>query len=183
MKPETNNLVDPIGSRSAGTTITHWIGDSPSPELYSQIASQPFFKGLSGQQIQVLADSAMEIHFEPDQWIYQQGDLANRFYLITEGKVLIESEVSDQGTVPIRILGPGDDLGWAWLFPPYYMHFSAQAIEPVNALFFYGTRLRQHCEDDHDLGYELMNRIAEVVVQNLHAVQQRLTECDRRHEF
>ena len=45
--------------------------------------------------------------------------------------------------VPIRTLGPGDDLAWAWLFPPYDMHFSAWAIEPTRAIFFYGTRLRE----------------------------------------
>ena len=42
---------------------------------------------------------------------------------------------------------------------------------------FYGTRLQQQCEEDHDLGYELMKRIAEVLIQNLHATQQRLMEC------
>ena len=111
------------------------------------------------------------------QWIFRQGDPANRFYLILEGKVLIESEVKERGMIPIRTLGPGDDLAWAWLFPPYYMHFSARATEPTRVIFFYGTRLRERCETNHELGYQLMKRIAEVVVHNLNATQQRLLEC------
>ena len=65
----------------------------------------------------------MEKQFAPGEWIFRQGDPANRFYLILEGKVLIESEVKNRGMIPIRTLGAGDDLGWACLFPPYYMHF------------------------------------------------------------
>lgn len=119
----------------------------------------------------------MEMRYEPGQLIFRQGDPANRFYVILEGNVLIESEVKGRGMIPIRILGPGDDLGWGWLIPPYYMHFSACAIGPTRAIFFYGTRLREQCEANHELGYQLMNRIAEVVIRNFHATQKRLMEC------
>ncbi len=78
--------------------------------------------------------------------------------------------------LPIRTLGPGDDLGWGWLFPPYYMHFSACAVEPTRTIFIYGTRLREKCDANHELGYQLMKRVAEVVVRNLNATQQRLLE-------
>ena len=152
-------------------------GNPASSQLLALIAQQPFFKGLSEPHLRLLAESAMVTEFKAGQWIYRQDDPANRFYLILDGKVLIESAVKERGMIPIRTLGPGDDLAWAWLFPPYYMHFSARATEPTRAIFFYGTRLREQCEENHELGYQLMNRIAEVVIQNLHATQKRLMEC------
>ena len=148
-----------------------------SPRLYSLISEQPFFKGLSAHQFQLLADSSMEIQFKTGQSILQAGDPANRFYLILEGKVALEAEGKERGTVLIRTLGPGEILGWSWLFPPYYLHFSARAIEPVRTIFFYGTRLRQQCEEDHELGYELMKRAAEAAIQSLDCMQQRFMEC------
>lgn len=151
-------------------------GSPAASQLVAMIALQPFFKGLSESHLRLLAESAMVTEFKAGQWIYRQGDPANRFYLILEGKVLIESKVKDRGMVPIRTLGPGEDLAWAWLFPPYYMHFSACAIEPTRAIFFYGTRLREQCETNHELGYQLMKRIAEVVIHNLNAIQLRLLE-------
>lgn len=147
-----------------------------SDELLALTAQQPFFKGLDARLIELLADSIMEMRFKPGDWIYQQGELANRFYLILEGKVLIESEVKEHGVLPIRILGPGDDLGWAWLFPPYYMHFGASVVEPTRTIFIYGTRLREKCEANHELGYQLMKRVAGEMVRNLTATQQRLLE-------
>ncbi len=54
---------------------------------------------------------------------------------------------------------------------------SARALTPTRTIFFYGTRLREQCEQDHDLGYQIMQRIAEVVVKQLQATQQRLLDC------
>ncbi|HEX5400377.1 MAG TPA: cyclic nucleotide-binding domain-containing protein, partial [Verrucomicrobiae bacterium] len=126
-----------------------------SDDLLALVAQQPLFKGMSKHLIDLLADSILEMRFPPGTWIYRQGELANRFYLILEGKVLIESEVKDRGVLPIRTLSPGDDLGWGWLFPPYYMHFSACAVDPTRTIFLYGTRLREKCEANHELGYQL----------------------------
>ena len=102
---------------------------------------------------------------------------ANRFYLILEGKVMLESEMEERGEmIPIQTLGPGDDLGWSWLFPPYTLHFSARALELTRTIFFYGPRLREQCEQDHELGYQIMKRITEVATQSLGATQRRLMQ-------
>jgi CRP-like cAMP-binding protein len=165
-----------VASDQSGSSATE-VGRYMSQPLYTLIAQQPFFKGLSPHQLQLLTDSAMEMQFEKGQSIFQEGSPANRFYLILEGKVVLESEVLERGLIPIQTLGPGDDLGWSWLFPPHYLHLSARAVEPTRTIFFYATRLREECEQDHELGYQIMKRIAEVATQCLRATQQRLLEC------
>jgi|SRR5450756_1009133 len=151
--------------------------DELTQTLFTLIAAQPFFKGLNRQQLQLLAGSALEMKFAAGQKIFEAGSPANRFYLILEGKVMLESELAEPGTMlPIQTLGPGDNLGWSWLFPPYLIHLGAHAVEPTRVIFFYGTRLREECEQDHEFGYELMKRIAEVATQCLSATQQRLAE-------
>ena len=152
-------------------------GGAVPPELYELVAQQPFFKGLDPHQLQLLADSSMKMHFEAGQFIFEEGSPANRFYLILEGAVAMESEVKDRGRITIQTLGPGDDLGWSWLLPPFYVHLSARALKPTRTIFFYGTRLREQCEQDHEFGYQLMTRIAEVATQCLKATQLRLAEC------
>ena len=144
--------------------------------LYTLVADQPFFRGLDRTYLQLLTDSAFEMKFEPGQMIFNEGSPANLFYLILNGKVVVESAARERGTIVIQTLGPGDDLGWSWLFSPYYLHLSARAVEPTRTISFFGTRLRQQCEQDHELGYQLMKRIAEVAIQRLGAAQQRLME-------
>jgi CRP-like cAMP-binding protein len=159
----------------AGSSIQ--AGSAIPRELYALVAQQPFFKGLAPHQLQLLADSAMKMQFEAGESIFEEGSPANRFYLILEGAVALESEVKDRGRITIQTLGPGNDLGWSWFFPPFYAHLSARALKPTKTIFFYGTRLRDECEKDHELGYQLMRRIAEVGTQCLKATQLRLAEC------
>ena len=118
----------------------------------------------------------MLVKFQPGELLFNEGDPANRFYLIHGGKVSLESWVKDRGLVSVQEVGPGEVLGWSWLFPPYYWHFAARALEPVEALFFYATPLREECEADHDLGYELLKRMSEVIINRLQATRRQLLE-------
>jgi len=152
------------------------LSDTLSQELYALITQQPFFKGLNTRQLQLLAASALEMKFETGATLFEEGSPANRFYLILTGRVVLSSEMEDRNVIPIQTLGPGDDLGWSWLFPPYAMHFTARALEPTTTIFFYGTRLREQCEQDHELGYQIMKRIAQVATQSLRATQRRLMQ-------
>ena len=168
-----------IGSQSGEVALVSTLpdlSDTLSQELYVLIAQQPFFRGLNAEQIQLLAVSALEMKFETGATIFEEGSPANRFYLILTGRVVLSSEMEDRNVIPIQTLGPGDDLGWSWLFAPYSMHFTARALEPTTTIFFYGTRLREQCELDHELGYQIMKRIAEVTTQSLRATQRRLMQ-------
>jgi CRP-like cAMP-binding protein len=168
--PADASRTDPVASVSSAPELSEVLSQS----LNVLIGEQPFFKGLDFHQLKMLTELALEIKFEPGQAIFAQGSPANRFYLIVEGEVVVESEKEDHNVIPIQTLGPGDALGWSWLFPPYYLHSSARAVKPTRTIFFYATPLREHCEKDHELGYQLMKRVAEVATQSLQATQQRL---------
>ena len=168
-----------IGSHSAEVALVSTLpdmSDALSQALYTLIAQQSFFKGLNPQQLQLLAASALEMKFEIGAAIFEEGSPANRFFLILTGRVQLLSEMKDHNVIPVQTIGPGEDLGWSWLFPPYLMHFTALALEPTTTIFFYGTRLREQCEQDHELGYQIMKRIAEVATQSLQATQRRLMQ-------
>ena len=106
--------------------------------------------------------------------IVTAGDFANRFYLIETGKVVLESDAAIDDPVLLETIGAGDLLGWSWIFPPYVWHFTARAIEPTTALFFYGTILREYCEKDPSLGYELFKRMSMVMVKRLQAARKQM---------
>lgn len=134
-------------------------------------AEHPFLQGFKPEQLEILAANALPAHFQAGEVIFREGEMANRFYLITHGAIVLESYTKDRGSAIVDRIGAGDVLGWSWLFPPYYWRMDAKAVEPTNAVFFYGTRLRQEAERDHDLGYELMRRVAAVAIQRLQAAR------------
>ncbi len=143
----------------------------------STLEAQPFFKGLSEPLLERLAEEAMAVEFKAGELIFNEGGLANRLYLLLSGKVALELPTDlEREPVLIETIGAGSVLGWSWLFPPYYWHFDARAMTPVKAIFFYGTRLREQCETNHELGYELMKRVSGVVIERLQATRRRLAE-------
>lgn len=141
--------------------------------LEADVKAHPFLIGMSDHHIRLLADCGMLTHFAAETTIFAQGDTANRFYLIRQGTVLLESDTRE-GRVEIDRIGGGDLLGWSWLFPPYVWHFTARSVEPTSAIFFYGTVLREYCEKDHSLGFELFKRMSEVMTRRLQSARKRL---------
>ena len=150
-------------------------------QLEAEVAAHPFVLGMNEHQIRLLADCAIRTRFEPDQVIFREGETANRFYLVEHGKLALESSASGGDPVTIDVIGDGDLLGWSWLFPPYVWHFSARAVEPTSAIFFYGTVLREYCEEDQALGYELFKRMSEVMTRRLQSARTRLLNAYSTH--
>jgi hypothetical protein len=70
----------------------------------------------------------------------------------------------------------GDVVGWSWLVPPYTWLFDARAAEPAGALSFDGRCLRDKCEEDPRLGYELMKLVTQVMLTRLTAARVRLLD-------
>jgi CRP/FNR family cyclic AMP-dependent transcriptional regulator len=141
--------------------------------LERALAQHPFLAGLDRRYVRQLLGLASAKKFEPFEVIFHEGNPANTLYLIVKGKVEIETPLLGCAAVPIQALGPGEVLGWSWLLPPYEYHYSARAVEPTEAIALDGRALRGRCEEDHDLGYELMKRFALVIVQRLAATRAR----------
>ena len=142
--------------------------------MATRVALHPFLAGMNRRQLSLLTDCAMVVQFKKGQVIFREGDIANRFYLIETGKVILESSGTLGDPVVIDAIGAGDLLGWSWMFPPYVWHFTARATEPVTAIFFYGTILREYCERDHSLGYELFKRMGAIMTKRLQAAREKM---------
>lgn len=144
--------------------------------LETILAEHPFFAGLDARSLQIIAGCASNVVFEEGQMIFREGEQADRFYLIREGRVALEVHAAGIGTLTIQTLDAGDILGWSWLVPPYRWHFDARAVEQTRAIALDGECLRRKCEEDHDLGYELLKRFAEIITQRLQATRLQLLD-------
>jgi CRP-like cAMP-binding protein len=142
--------------------------------MATRVALHPFLAGMNHEQLALLTDCAIPVHFKTDQMIFREGEMANRFYLVERGKIVLESIGRHAAPVLVDTIGAGDLLGWSWMFPPYVWHFTARATEPTDAIFFYGTILREYCERDHSLGYELFKRMSAVMVRRLQGARENM---------
>ena len=140
------------------------------------IKEQPFFQGLEERHIQLVTGCARNVRFEEGQVVFHEGGEANAFYLIREGLVSLNVIVPHKGATTVQTVGEGDMLGWSWLFPPHRWRFEARAQQTTRALSFDGKCLRTKCDEDHDLGYELLKRFSRIVTDRLEATRLQLMD-------
>jgi len=140
------------------------------------LAEHPFLKGLKQEHLELLTGCASNIRFDAGAFVFRQGQEANHFYILRDGKVAVELFAPQKGAVAIDTYGEGDVLGWSWLIPPYHWRFDARAIEPTRAIALDAKCMRTKCENDHDLGYELMKRFAKIIEQRLDATRWQLLD-------
>jgi len=140
------------------------------------IAEHPFFDGLESYYIGLLTGCASNVRFSAGTYIFKEGEEANHFYLIRGGKVTIEIFAPQSQALTVETLEQGDVLGWSWLVPPYIWNFHGRAAQETRAIALDGKCLRAKCEQNHDLGYEVLKRFSQLMVRRLQATRFQLLD-------
>lgn len=140
------------------------------------LSKHPFFKDLKEEYLDLIVGCARNVFYKPGDFIFREGEEAHEFYIIRDGRVSLEISVPGKDPVVIQTLEDGEVLGWSWIVPPYYWHFDARVVEPTRVIALDGRCLRNKCEEDHSLGYELLKRFVSIVEQRLQATRIQLLD-------
>ena len=111
-------------------------------QLEADLAKHPFVFGMSRQDVGLLADCALKVHFRKGELIFREGEKADKVYLIESGIVALEASYAPESIVVVDTIGAGELLGLSWLFPPHRWRVSARACESTTAIVFIGAILR-----------------------------------------
>jgi CRP/FNR family cyclic AMP-dependent transcriptional regulator len=145
-------------------------------DLKHILVEHPFFKGLNEEYFALIVGCASNMRIDAGKMIHREGEEANHFYLIRSGKVTLQMMTPNKGPIIIETLDEGDILGWSWLVPPYTWHFDAKALELTRMIALDGKCLRNKCENDHHLGYELLKRFADIMMKRLESTRLQLLD-------
>ncbi len=142
--------------------------------LRESIADHPFSLGLKPEYIDILAAGASETLVQKGDILIREGEPANQFYLIESGHIAVESRRLAVADALVQTVGPGEALGWSWLFPPFSWNFQARAVEAGRLLVLDGNHLLGTVEQNPGFGYELIKRVARVVIRRLQAIRKQI---------
>jgi len=145
-------------------------------QLADVLATVPFFDGLPSAELETVAGCGRNVVFAAGQQLFREGEPADTFYVVRHGSVALETFVPPRGAMMIETVESGEVIGWSWLFEPYRWHFDARALTPVRATAFDGACLRGKCDADPALGYALMSRFAQVLIERLQWTRLRLLD-------
>ncbi len=140
------------------------------------LAEHEFFADLKPEYVELISGCGENVRYDRGHFLFNEEGAAEHFYLLNRGQVAIEISAGNQGPITLQHLGAGDILGWSWLMPPYKWQFGALALETTTALRFDAKCVRDKCEADHSLGYELMKRVNQLIAQGLMAARKQLLD-------
>jgi len=135
------------------------------------VREHPFFAGLDEAFVELVVGCAKNVRFEPGAYLCREGSPADQLYLIREGRVVLEIAAPGRGAIVFQTVGAGEIVGISWLFPPYRWNYDVRAVERVRAISMDATCLRDKCEADHTLGYDVMKRLVPILMQRLQATR------------
>lgn len=131
----------------------------------------PFIEGLGDDIVALIAGCAKNFVYQANEYIFREGENADYFYLVRHGTVALEMFLPGRGPHTFLTLKSGEILGSAWLIPPYRWTYDARSVELTRAIAFECKCLRDKCEADHHVGYEMMKRFIPPLLERLQTAQ------------
>jgi CRP/FNR family cyclic AMP-dependent transcriptional regulator len=131
------------------------------------LREHPFVRSLDEDIIVLIAGCAKNVMFQANEYVFREGNAADHFYLIRHGTVALEMFVPGRGPFTFLTVKSGEIVGVNWLIPPYRWSFDARAVELTRAIAFDAKCLRDKCESDHHVGYEIMKRLVLPLIERL----------------
>ena len=137
-------------------------------ELIAVLQSISWFQELKPELFDKIASISELTQVEPGQELFREGDKEDFMYIVLEGRIAIEMYIPGRGRMRVFTAETMDIVGWSSVTPVVRQRTaSARAILPSRLIKIDTPKLLLMCEEDHDLGYFVMRRLANVVASRL----------------
>ena len=147
-----------------------------SEDLAEILANHRFFAHMKPDFIQILARCASLKNYNPQEMLGIEGEASDFFFAVLDGRVAIETYQPTLNRSVLLTIHGGEIVGWSWLFPPYEWAFDARALSPVRTIAFDTQSVREKCEWDTALGFDLIKRFSRVMTLRLKATRLQLLD-------
>ncbi|MFC2034126.1 cyclic nucleotide-binding domain-containing protein [Chloroflexota bacterium] len=146
-----------------------------SSEITEGLSSCELFTLLGEEEIKMLikslaTDCEFKIYKAGDN-IFEQGEHSTKVYVIADGQALLQRSVNlgdRTGIRPLGLLGKGRVMGWSsLLYGPHYLTATASCQKPTQVISIEGYSLRYILEQQTQVGYKVMNRLAFMLGERL----------------
>lgn len=133
----------------------------PDSQLIRALKSIPWFFDLDDTQLARLASIGKIWEFDQGDVLIDEGIGRPDLVIILTGSASIETRLPIQSFVKVGTAEALDLLGWTGMTPIYHdMIVRAVGLEEGRALLFNSSMLSDLCRKDHQIGYIVLNRVA-----------------------
>lgn len=135
--------------------------------LARSLGEQKLIAELAPEHVEFLAGCTANQRLRQGDYLFHEGDEADKLYFVRKGKLSLEIQVVGRGTVVVETLHAGEVIGWSTIFPPYLWYVDARAVKDALVFAVDGACLRAKLEADHGFGYAFTRLLLRVVHRRL----------------
>lgn len=129
---------------------------------------------LSRETLAKLATIAEVQQAESGSTVFPDMDPASLLYLLVKGEIQLCCELGNGEMKIMDTVGEGELFAWSSLVEPYRYTSTALAATECELIAFDAVKLRAMCEEDAPLGFEVLNKIVQLLSNRLESVRVQL---------
>lgn len=133
-------------------------------------------QGLPAEQRGRLMEYAREVNFPEGTRLFHEGGRADRFWIVRSGVVTLDMHVPGKRPAVIENLGPGELVGWSWMFRPHRWHLGAEATTPLRTHEFDAEAVRGLMDSDPEFKAAIAMWVGQVLAHRLQVARERLLD-------
>jgi len=122
---------------------------------------------LKDEMLDKLLSIVDAMMFHEDETIFKEGDMAERFFMLKRGKILLEKRISDEITVSVGSVKAGFSFGWSSMLEGDAYKSDAISADTCEVFSFRREKIIRLLNEDHSMGYLLNQRLLQVVKKRL----------------
>jgi CRP/FNR family transcriptional regulator, cyclic AMP receptor protein len=128
----------------------------------------PFLADLASEHLETLVHLASYRTFPDGAELFHEGDKQDFLYIVLAGRVAVEIHIPNRGRLRILTVEPMELLGWSSITETIPRRTaSARAVAATKLLAIDSAQLYAACQKDNALGFQIMNKVANVVANRL----------------
>jgi CRP-like cAMP-binding protein len=136
---------------------------------------------LSNEMLEKIIPEVRLLQFREKEVVFKVGQTAEYFYMLKGGKILLEVQLLKGITISLGSLKSGYSFGWSALVSGSAHASSASCLEPCEVLAIPGDKLRSLLEENHTMGYRIMEFTAKVLKNRLERRTEQLLKVLSKH--
>ena len=140
----------------------------PEQDIQTALQKVPWFTSLTPEHFKKISELTHLHHAKAGEIFFREGDKQDYVYIVLDGRVSLEIFVPHHGKMRFCTAELFDVFGWSSVTPGMHQRTAgAVAVLDTTVACIDAEGLRQFAEQDHDFGYLLMRRLANVVASRL----------------
>jgi CRP/FNR family transcriptional regulator, cyclic AMP receptor protein len=136
---------------------------------------------LKDEMLTKLKSVVKQVEYQENELVFDEGGKAESFFMIKQGKVLLEKRISNHVTISLGAVKQGYSFGWSAILGRLPFSMSAKCAEKSTILTMKSDAVFPILDTDPAMGYIFMQHLGAVMKNRIDRMEEQLLRSFKEH--